>query len=128
MHKGDGTCKISISNAKGQYLIYKKGAKVPKECKQEGMLFLQYACELDTFKNERQVYGLYIACTAVFIYFWATVFIDYIKSIESTNQLDFDVKTLTAGDYSIEFAIDHIQYDNWKSKYYQVDNPMSEMA
>lgn len=101
---------------------------VPAECKDKGMFFIQYGCELDTQKRERQVFGLYFACTAVFIYFYSTVFIDYIKSVESTNQLDFDVKTLTAGDYSAEFSIAHTQYDAWKEKYFQEANPMSEMA
>lgn len=67
-------------------------------------------------------------CTAVFIYFYSTVFFDYIRAIESTNQLDFDVKTITAGDYSVEFKIKHSQYDFWKEKYHQANNPMSEMA
>jgi len=77
------------------------------------MFFIQYACELEEHKGQRQVFGLYFACTAVFIFFYAVVFIDYIKSIEATNQLDFDVKTITAGDYSVEFAIGHDQYTAW---------------
>jgi len=74
------------------------------------------------------VFGLYFSCTAVFIYFYSIVFIDYIRAIETTNQLDYDVKTLSAGDYSVEFSIAHSQYDAWKLKYYQSNNPMSEMA
>jgi hypothetical protein len=59
------------------------------------------------------VFGLYFACTAVFIFFYSVVFIDYIKSMEATNELDYDVKTITAGDYSVEFSITHAQYDAW---------------
>ena len=76
----------------------------------------------------REIYGLYIACTACFIYFYSTVFIDYIRAVERTNQVDYDVKTYTAGDYSIEFTIKHKHYDNWKNKYHDESNPMSEMA
>jgi len=43
----------------------------------------------------------------VFVYFYATVFLDYIRAVETTNQLDFDIKTYTAGDYSVEFKIPH---------------------
>lgn len=50
------------------------------------------------------------------------------RAVESTNQLDFDVKTYTAGDYSIEFKIQHKQYENWQEKYHDKSNPMSEMA
>lgn len=42
--------------------------------------------------------------------------------------VDFDVKTITAGDYSIEFDIDREQYDHFKNVYYQEINPISEMA
>jgi hypothetical protein len=80
----------------------------------DGMFFIQYACELEDPIGTRQTYGLYFTCTAVFIYFYATVFIDWIKSVEKTNQLDYDVKTLTAGDYSVEFSIAHNQYDAWQ--------------
>jgi len=83
------------------------------DCKTEGVFFIQYACELSEAKALRQVYGLYFSCTAVFIYFFATIFFDYIRAVEATNQLDYDVKTYTAGDYSVEFKIQHCQYDNW---------------
>jgi len=100
------------------------------------MVFIQYACEIAGPKDPnaynrtsvRQIYGLYFACTAIFIYFYATVFFDYIRAVEATNQLDYDVKTYTAGDYSVEFKIQHTQYDNWKEKYHDPTNPMSEMA
>jgi hypothetical protein len=128
MHKNDGICVVNLVNKQGEFQLFKSGVTVPKECSDDGMFFIQYGCELDAKKYERQVFGLYFACTAVFIYFYATVFIDYIKSVESTNQLDFDVKTLTAGDYSAEFSIAHTQYDSWKEKYFQDANPMSEMA
>ncbi len=42
--------------------------------------------------------------------------------------VDFDVKTITAGDYSIEFDIDSDQYEHFKKHYYKEDNPISEMA
>lgn len=77
------------------------------------MFFIQYACELKAPKGERQILGLYMACTAVFIFFYSTVYFDYIRAIESTNQLDYDVKTITAGDYSSEFNITHTLYENW---------------
>lgn len=48
--------------------------------------------------------------------------------MEACNQVDYDVKTLTAGDYSVEFVISHEQYENWQGKYLQKGNPMSEMA
>jgi hypothetical protein len=44
------------------------------------------------------------------------------------NYVDWDVKTITAGDYSVEFDIGKKTYDRWKNKYYDERNPMSENA
>jgi len=47
-----------------------------------------------------------VGCTAVFVYFYVLVFVDYIKTVEKNNYLDFDVKTITAEDYTVEFKIE----------------------
>jgi hypothetical protein len=51
------------------------------------------------------VYGLITSCTAVFIYLFTIVYFDYIKTLQKTKYVDFDVKTITAGDYTVEFDI-----------------------
>jgi hypothetical protein len=38
------------------------------------------------------------------------------------------VKTITAGDYTVEFDINKRVYEHWKEIYHKPDNPMSEMA
>lgn len=42
--------------------------------------------------------------------------------------MDYDVRTITAADYSIEFPISEEQYEHWKSNYKQEENPISEIA
>jgi len=42
--------------------------------------------------------------------------------------VDWDVKTITAGDYSIEFDLKIETYEKFKATYYQKENPMSENA
>lgn len=70
------------------------------------MIFVQYACEIkDDVKAKRQVEGLFVACVTIFVYFFAVVYLDYIKTVEETNYVDFDVKTITAGDYTMEFDL-----------------------
>jgi hypothetical protein len=109
-----GFCEIPLIDDQGRFLFYKgkpawnaqAGTGIPSEkCGNLGVFFLQYACELPGHTGTRQILGLYVACTAIFIYFYATVFFDYIRAVEATNQLDYDVKTYTAGDYSVEFKI-----------------------
>lgn len=40
--------------------------------------------------------------------------------------VDFDVRTITAGDYSVEFDLEVKTYENFKDKYMDPINPMSE--
>jgi len=65
---------------------------------------------------------------AVFIYLFTVVYFDYIKSMQRTKFVDFDVKTITAGDYSIEFDISDAHFDNFSLNYYDKTNPMPEIA
>jgi len=44
-----------------------------------------------------------------------------------TKYVDFDVKTITAGDYSIEFDIEADIYDEFKENYFDETNPMGEI-
>lgn len=55
--------------------------------------------------NERQVKGLYVASTGVFIALFFVVFVDYMSSVFKSSFVEWDVKTITAGDYSIELDI-----------------------
>ena len=42
--------------------------------------------------------------------------------------VDYDVKTITAGDYTVEFKMDETQYEYWLNNYHQQSNPINEMA
>lgn len=64
----------------------------------------------------------------VFIYLFVLIYIDYIKAVEINRFLDFDVQTITAADYTIEFHLAKKQYDWFKAHYYHKRNPMSELA
>lgn len=77
---------------------------------------------------QRSEFGLIAASIGVFIYLFTVVYFDYFKSVQMNKFVDFDVKTITAGDYSIEFDIDREQYEHFKTHYYKKDNPISEMA
>lgn len=53
---------------------------------------------------------------------------DYIDNMQALSFIDWDVKTITAGDYSIEFDILNETYEKWQASYYDERNPMSENA
>ena len=50
---------------------------------------------------------------AVFVYLFTMLYIDYIKCVQVNNYIDWDVKCITAGDYSVEFDLDKETYDRW---------------
>jgi len=88
------------------------------------MFFVQVACTYtDEELVDRQIFGLYQACIGVFISLYMIVYLDYIRSIEMSNYVEWDVKTITAGDYSIEFDIKEKFYNEFKSSRGKLNNP-----
>ena len=74
------------------------------------------------------IFGLSVGCIAVFVYLYIVVYIDYIKTIQSTKYVDWDVKTITAGDYTIEFDLDKDAFEHWKEHYLDESSLLSECA
>lgn len=74
------------------------------------------------------MYGLFIGCLVVFTYLYTLVYLDYIKCVQMNEFVDFDVRTITAGDYSVCFDLEVDTYDAFKNKLYDCNNPMSENA
>jgi len=64
----------------------------------------------------------------LFCFFFSVLYIDYIDNCQKLSFIDWDVETITAGDYTIEFDLDNATYDEWNLKYYDATNPMSENA
>jgi hypothetical protein len=54
------------------------------------------------------------------------VYIDYIRCKQDTLYVDWDVKTVTAGDYTVEFEISIEIYQRFLQKFYDETNPISE--
>ena len=46
----------------------------------------------------------------LFIFFFSLLYVDYIENIQALEFIDWDVKSITAGDYSIEFDFTEEQY------------------
>jgi hypothetical protein len=54
------------------------------------------------------------------------IFVDYIRAKQDTLYVDWDVKTVTAGDYTVEFEISIEIYQKFLQKFYDETNPISE--
>ena len=72
----------------------------------ESMIFLQVGCmiEKEAFLTRKEK-GLLVGCSAVFLALFVINYIDYIKKTQENQYVEWDVKTVTAGDYAIEFDI-----------------------
>jgi hypothetical protein len=70
------------------------------------MFYFQAPCVVPhELYTPRLMAGLAFSCLAVFIYFISTIYFDYSKCIQNTSYLRYDVETITAGDYTVQFGI-----------------------
>jgi len=98
-----------------------------KNCKAQSFVFTQVSCVIDPLlQADRFIMGLGIGCMSVFVYLFSMVYFDYIKTVQSNLYVDWDVKTITAGDYTVEFDLAEDTYDFWKKNYYDETNPLPE--
>lgn len=75
---------------------------------------MQVPCEIkadsvDT-RDRIQIMGLTIV---LFVFFFSVLYIDYMANQQALSFIDWDVKTITAGDYTIEFDILNETYERW---------------
>jgi len=77
---------------------------------------------------ERKVMGLGVACLGVFLYLFIFITIEYIKSYQDNMFVDWDVKTISAADYTCEFGVTEDMYENFTNKYLDETNPISEIG
>lgn len=54
-----------------------------------------------------------LACAAVFIALFVVNYLDYIKKTQENNYVEWDVKTITAGDFTIEFDLSREFWQDW---------------
>lgn len=129
------SCTVKFNDWEQMYKS-KSAKKSPSEghCTDKSTFYLQSPCivreshippivakkegeKVLTNKGKRQLFGLMVGCLGVFVYLYTIIFMDYIKQVQVNKFIDFDVKTITAGDYSIEFDISPEVYDKWKNHY-----------
>eukprot|EP00355_Strombidium_rassoulzadegani_P007408 CAMPEP_0168620868 /NCGR_PEP_ID=MMETSP0449_2-20121227/7377_1 /TAXON_ID=1082188 /ORGANISM="Strombidium rassoulzadegani, Strain ras09" /LENGTH=1171 /DNA_ID=CAMNT_0008661923 /DNA_START=74 /DNA_END=3586 /DNA_ORIENTATION=+ len=99
------------------------------QCGDNASFFVQVPCLIKPEDGPiRRIFGLMSGCIAVFIYLFTVIFFDYIKSVQTNKFIDFDVKTITAGDYTIEFDLEAEMFEKFQKDYHDESNPISEIA
>lgn len=77
-------------------------------------MYLQMPCLIpEDMKIDRQIFGLFAGCVVCFIYLFTIVYFDYVMTVQKNLYVDWDVKTITAGDYSTEHDINREAYIRW---------------
>mmetsp|Transcript_41367 Transcript_41367/g.54397 ORF Transcript_41367/g.54397 Transcript_41367/m.54397 type:complete len:178 (-) Transcript_41367:2116-2649(-) len=80
-------------------------------------MYLQIACTLSQEEvRERQVRSLFLGSAAAFIALFVLIYLDYMKKIQENDYVEWDIKTITAGDYTIEFDISPDFYNDFVIK------------
>ena len=86
----------------------------------EGTIFIQMPCDFTSHDlSVRRVEGLLIACLGVFTCLFFVVYLDYLKNIFKNLYIEWDVKTITAGDYSVELDISQKMWDTFLEQVYK---------
>ena len=100
-----------------------------KSCNGKSYFYIQAPCLIPAQNHsKRQIIGLVVASIASFTYLFSQLFFEYMLNVQRNKFVDYDVRTITAADYSAEFTIRESQYNFWKEHFLKEDNPMSEMA
>jgi len=70
-------------------------------------MFVQTACVIDPESlSNRRLNGLLFSCIVVFLCLCTVNYVDYIKKLQENAYVEWDLKTITAGDYTVEFILD----------------------
>jgi hypothetical protein len=122
---GKAKCALDVANQiKAKYMSGGDTA-----CRNGSDFFIQMPCVVpEEETKDRQVYGLFIGCLGVFIALFYTLYIDYLRSIFKLAYVEWDVKTITAGDYSVELTITQKMWDNFIKTKYDPDSGKSRLS
>jgi len=104
---GKVDCSLVLNSSTQGLRFINKMDSYPAECYQGSATFMvSVACTLSEEEVEnRQVQGLLIGCLFVAVALYVVSYIDYMRKIAEIKFIGWDIKTVTAGDYTIEFDI-----------------------
>ena len=105
-------CKVNIKEKN----VFKGDIGDKKdECNAKSNFFIQYACVFPPEQRmTREICGLLLASIGILVYCFTIIYLDYIRAVEKNMFVDFDVQTVTAGDYTIEFDLKKDTYEYFK--------------
>lgn len=76
----------------------------------------------------RKIFGLLISCTSVLIYLFVHITLNYLKKVQKNRFIEWDVKTISAADFTVEFSISPKQYDHFINNHFDPESVISEIG
>lgn len=93
----------------------------------QSTLFVQFTCTQEAASQENKYNQVALAVTVgVIICLLFTVSIRAMYQGSKITQIEWDVTTVTAGDFSVEFIIAGDKYEAWKQDVYRAPNGFFE--
>ena len=91
----------------------------PEKCMVDSQLFVQYTCEI-TEKEKEAKYDI-LSMVAVVVMFVSFLFSQLIFYLQQTSKLDaikFDIATITASDFTVEYEISKEMFEEFRFNTY----------
>lgn len=120
------SCKVEF-DPKEMFLA---GVEKFPECNTEkAYLYARVPCLIGKESwNQRMIYCLIGSSLSVFVFLYTLVYFDYIKTVQKNKYVDWDMQTITAGDYTIEFDVKRQTYKHWQDHYFDKTSILPEAA
>ena len=64
--------------------------------------------------HDRKIYALAIGCCTIFVALFIINYLDYLDKMQDNNFIEWEVKTITSGDYTVSVEIDPDFYPDYK--------------
>ena len=92
---------------------------------EDSVLFVQAACTISNdHLADRKEHALALGCLGVFVALFVINYFDYMRQYAYYSYIEWDVKTITAADYTVEFEIDETFFEDFKNT--ELDKWMDE--
>lgn len=125
----DGRRECTIVPRVEDLLRYNLGSRMQKACDQDAYLYMQIPCLVPKHNvTRRKLLGLLISCISVFIFLFVQLTLDYVKRVQANRFVEWDVKTVSAADYTVEFSISTAQYEYFEKHYLDPSCVLSDIA